>query len=161
MPGPTAYAGRVGGLESAYATPRVAAGVLFHQGKSRVLMLRTTYKDYWEIPGGYVQPGESPRQAAHREVAEELGIDVPVGRLLVVDWAPSEQEGDKLNFVFDGGELPAGTEFTFADGEISLARYVNLDEVDEYTVPRLARRIHCAAHADQVRYLEHGVPAGS
>lgn len=64
------------------ATPRVSAGVIFTDDESRVLMLRTTYKDYWEIPVGYVEPGESPHAAAAREGREELGRDVPIGRML-------------------------------------------------------------------------------
>ena len=31
----------------------------------------------WEVPAGLVEPGESPRAAAAREIAEELGFDVP------------------------------------------------------------------------------------
>ncbi|WP_435863016.1 NUDIX domain-containing protein [Streptomyces massasporeus] len=37
-------------------------------------MVVPTYKDYWDIPGGYVETGESPLQAASREVREEIGI---------------------------------------------------------------------------------------
>src|SRR5258707_14543061 len=87
------------------ATPRVAAGVLIRDGSDRVLLVKPSYKAGWEIPGGYVEPGESPKQAARREVHEELGIDTPIGRLLVVDWAPHPDEGDKVLFIFDGGEL--------------------------------------------------------
>ena len=87
------------------ATPRVASGVLFRDADNRVLLVKPTYKQGWDIPGGYVEPGESPKQAAVREVTEELGVTLPVGRLLVIDWAPQDGEGDKLLFVFDGGVI--------------------------------------------------------
>src|SRR4051812_40771789 len=107
------------------ARPRVAAGVLVHDEQGRVLMVRPTYKDGWDIPGGYVEPDESPAQAAEREVAEELGLHRAPGRLLVVDWAPHPAEGDKLLFVFDGGTLAAAQVDALQLGadEIAEARY--------------------------------------
>lgn len=138
------------------ATPRVAAGVIFTDEQSRVLMLRTTYKDFWDIPGGYLEPGESPYAAATREVMEELGIDVPIGRMLAVDWAPSEKEGDKLLFLFRGPKLAADTAFNFRDGEIAEARYIELSQLDTVTIDRLARRIRSAVLAPVPEYLEYG-----
>lgn len=139
------------------ATPRTAAGVIFTDRRARVLMVHTTYKDYWDIPGGYVEPGESPREAALREVREELGLSIVVTKLLAVDWAPSEAEGDKLLFLFAGPELPEDVAFEFSDGEIDEARYVAVDELPEYTIERLARRLRSAL-AGSVAYLEHGEP---
>lgn len=138
------------------ATPRVAAGVIFTDDQSRVLMLRTTYKDFWDIPGGYLEPGESPYTAAAREVREELGLDVSIGRMLAVDWAPSDKEGDKLLFLFEGPRLAADTAFNFSDGEIAEARYVALDQLGTVTIDRLARRIRSAVLAPVPEYLEHG-----
>lgn len=143
------------------ATPRVAAGALFVNEAGAVLMLRPTYKDYGDIPGGYVEPGESPRAACVREVREELGIEPPIGRLLVLDWAPNESEGDKMLFIFDGGMLSPELHgaIKLQAEEIGDFGYCAADQLSQFTIPRLARRLSAAlaARADgRTRYLEHG-----
>ena len=40
------------------------------------------YKDFWEFPGGKIEPGETPRQALVREIEEELDTEIVVGNLL-------------------------------------------------------------------------------
>jgi 8-oxo-dGTP diphosphatase len=143
------------------ATPRVSAGALFVDEYDRVLLVEPTYKSYWDLPGGYVEPGESPLAACVREVREELGIEPPIGPLLVIDWAPAEQEGDKLLFIFAGGTLTA---------DQLAAIHLQADEVRSYDfrdlagagailVPRLTRRLTAALDAyrtGQTRYVEHG-----
>lgn len=43
----------------------------------------------WELPGGKIDPGESPVDALHREIAEELGVQVELGpEVAGVDGAP-------------------------------------------------------------------------
>ena len=45
------------------------------------------FKGYWEFPGGKLEPGESPEQAAVREVSEELSVDIKLGELVsVIDY---------------------------------------------------------------------------
>jgi 8-oxo-dGTP diphosphatase len=142
------------------ATPHVAAGVLFRDADERVLLVKPTYKKGWDIPGGYVEPGESPKQAAVREVAEELGISLPVGRLLVVDWAPQDGEGDKILFVFDGGTIdPSLTEKADVQAsEIAELRLAGPDELAGLLPDRLLRRIRGALATRDDAYLEHGEP---
>lgn len=143
------------------ATPRVAAGALFFDDEGRVLLVRPTYKKHWDIPGGYVEPGESPRAACIREIEEELGLTIVLGPMLVVDWAPAEHEGDKLLFIFDAGSLNTGQEkaIRFADGELTAWRYVATDDLERYGPPRLTRRLRAATAAHnsgKAAYTEHG-----
>lgn len=138
------------------ATPLVAAGALFLDGNSRVLLVHPVYKDTWDIPGGYVERGESPAAACRRELAEELDLDRTPLALLSVDWAPSDDEGDKLLFVFDCGPMGGDVErIRLQADELDRWAWVALDDLDSYVVPRLARRLRATA-SDGARYLEHG-----
>lgn len=125
------------------------------------MLVEPTYKPYWDIPGGYAEAGESPLAACTREVEEELGLHVAVGALLSVDWAPHPDDGDKVLFIFDGGVLTPEqlSSITFRDGEIKAWTFATDGQVDELTIPRLARRLHAtklARRRARPAYLENG-----
>lgn len=139
-----------------FATPRVAAGALFFDDQHRVLLVHPTYKETWDIPGGYVERGESPAAACRREIGEELGLDRPALRMLGVDWAPSDKEGDKLLFMFDCGKLGEDERRIKLDGnELDSWRWVRLDDLDDFVIARISRRIR-AVGVEGSSYLEHG-----
>ncbi|MEU8263192.1 NUDIX hydrolase [Micromonospora sp. NPDC048999] len=142
---------------------RAAAGVLLLDEAGRVLVVHPTYKDIWEVPGGMLEPDESPLQACEREIQEELGLALPVGDLLCVDWVPPSPPWDGgLMFLFDGGVL---------SGEQIAAMRLRLEELDRFEfveppalgqvlIPRLARRVTEALGARRDArgvYLEDGV----
>ena len=61
----------------------VVAGII--KDSERIFATQRGYgeqKDFWEFPGGKMEPGETPEQALARELKEELAIDVNVGEFL-------------------------------------------------------------------------------
>lgn len=140
----------------------VAAACIFRDDHGRVLLVKPTYKDPWEVPGGGVEAGESPRDACRRELREELGLDIVPGRLLCVDYRRPipDVRGDALRFLFAaeplGFEQLAAIELDPA--ELTTWAFVDPADLDAHVIPALARRIRACLAADAPVYLEEGEP---
>jgi ADP-ribose pyrophosphatase YjhB (NUDIX family) len=52
---------------------------VWYQGK--ILLVRNSYVRYYSLPGGYVRSHESAREAARRELAEEVGLELTLDEL--------------------------------------------------------------------------------
>ena len=78
---PSADLARIyGELEPGYATPKLDARMAVFVN-DRVLLVRERSDGRWALPGGYVDVGDSPSEAAVRETAEEAGVEVRAERL--------------------------------------------------------------------------------
>ena len=153
------------------ARKRMAATAFFRDEEGRVLVVNPVYKPVWDLPGGATEADESPHAACRREVAEELGLDRPPGRVLAVDWVQARTIGpdqtllpDGVIIVYDGGVLsPAEVEeIVLADGELAGFEFVTADEAARRVTPLVARRIAAclqACQAGTVAALENGSPA--
>lgn len=140
---------------------RSACGVLFVKD-GRLLIVKPTYKEGWSVPGGILEAGESPRAGALRECAEELGIRVQVGPLVVVDWMAETVPGggDSVQFLFMGVPLSDEDEgqITLPADELAEWRYVALKDVGTFLSPNLKKRVLVALRCEMgaVQYLENG-----
>ncbi|GAA1521295.1 NUDIX domain-containing protein [Nocardioides humi] len=113
----------------------------------RVLMCNLTYKTDWDLPGGVVEVGESPRIAVSREVEEELDLTIEAGALLLTDWLPPWGGwDDALCLVFDGGVHPPSIvqQVVPQAREIKTAEFLTLAEVDDRAADFTARRVRAA-----------------
>ncbi len=137
-------------LNSFLPRKRAIAQMLVVDPAGRVLLCRLTYKQDWDLPGGVVEVGESPRLAVSREVEEELSLTVDAGRLLLTDWLPPWSGwDDALCLVFDGGVLPANAvdDIVVQPREIRSARFCTVEEVRAHAADFTARRVEAALAA--------------
>ncbi|MDL1973095.1 MAG: 8-oxo-dGTP diphosphatase MutT [Deltaproteobacteria bacterium] len=61
---------------------KVTAAIIENDGKILIAKRKSDdrLKGRWELPGGKIRGGETPEQCLKREIKEELGIDIEVGR---------------------------------------------------------------------------------
>ena len=118
---------------------RVSVFALIFNGE-RILLAHRRAIDWWNLPGGAVDPGETVDEAMRREVHEETGLEVEVGQLVGVYSKPQKLEV-VLSFRCHvlGGELNA-----IADDEIDESRYFAVNNLPTRTLPKHRERI---AHA--------------
>lgn len=158
--GPDGFSGV---MNSALPRKRLIAHVLMRDVAGRVLLCDTTFKADFELPGGIVEPDESPRQGAIRELKEELGIEIELGRLLAVDWMPHYLGwDDACELIFDGGTV---TEeeidgFVLQPTEIRAVRLIDIADAEPHLTPLSFRRLSAITALDTERTLtmEDGRP---
>ena len=116
-----------------------------------ILLMRRSDNEHWGLPGGYVEPGESVRSAAQREVREETGYEIEVGRLVGVYSDPRMQVidygGDRrvhaINLCF---EAIAGTQGELGTPDETLEwGFFAVDALPQPFVPIHAIRVSDAA----------------
>jgi len=139
-------------------TKRMGSGVLFFNSQSEILLVQPTYKETWEIPGGVVETNESPRNAAIREVREELGIDLSSTlKLLCVEYMAGNAEiSEALMFIFTGDPL---TEKQISNirpksDEIRSFHFFTIEEAVPLLGTVLGDRVKKCALADECFYSE-------
>jgi 8-oxo-dGTP diphosphatase len=126
---------------------RMGAGALIFDENGRFLLVNPTYKEPWEIPGGVVETHESPAQACVREVCEELGLNIELKRLLLVDYlSDSPEKVEALMFVFLGPVLTQAEIAAIAlpVEELSEYRFCAIEEAVMLLNTRLRRRVQRA-----------------
>ena len=162
-PGPDTREGFIGVLNSTLPTKRAIAQGVLRNAAGEVLLCELTYKREWDLPGGVVDPGESPAHCVVREVREELGLEVGPRSLLAVNWlVPWRGWADATVFVFDLGtapdDLPARA--TLQPREIRGLHWCGEEHLEERVAPYNQRLLaFLATHAGPTAYLEDGLPA--
>jgi ADP-ribose pyrophosphatase YjhB (NUDIX family) len=138
------------GFVNGIAAKTAASGAMIQDDLGRLLFVVPIYQDGLGIPGGISESNESPSITCLREIREELGLEISLGQLLVVDWMP--QNGiwrDSIQFVFDGGVFGKDeiAKISTQEEEIEGFRFAHLEDVKQSLKPSLYRRLRLAREA--------------
>jgi ADP-ribose pyrophosphatase YjhB (NUDIX family) len=158
-PEPTSRDGFIGVLNAALPTKRVIAQGLIRNNANEILLCELTYKQEWDLPGGVVDPHESPAHAIVREIREELQVEVVPRSLVSVNWLPSWRGwDDAMLCVFDLGlDDQVINRAQLEPRELRALHWCTLDQVELRAaayVTRMLRRL--ARPAEGTTYLEDG-----
>ena len=114
---------------------RSAGGVAFRSDgpKHKIAVIRTSEEGRWQLPKGIVDQGETPEQAAVREVSEEAGLKCKIVEPIdtIEDWFVASYDGPKKRYhkkvSFYLMEFISG-DVADHDHEVTEARWVTFDD---------------------------------
>lgn len=92
--------------------PQAVYGILFSEDKKEVLLVQRRDLPVWVLPGGGLDPGETPEEGVIREVEEETGLQVKIVRE-IAQYLPVNRLTQKTYFfecVSIGGKMQANSE---------------------------------------------------
>jgi ADP-ribose pyrophosphatase YjhB (NUDIX family) len=136
----------------------VAVGALITDTAGHVLLVKPGYRDHWLFPGGWAEDNEPPQAACARELTEELGVQLPITRLLVADWAPAAGQRPRpvTYYLFDGGTIPDPALIRIRSPELTAHAFLPPDLAENRLIQATAGRLPAALaarHAGTTIYL--------
>jgi 8-oxo-dGTP pyrophosphatase MutT (NUDIX family) len=137
-----------------------ASALITNPAGTAVLAVKPNYRTWWNVPGGVMEAGEPPHVCCTREVAEELGLRITLGRLLVMDWvSPNAVRKAWFGFLFDGGVLEDLSRVTLQSDELDAVEFVDCSQIRQRFTANTADRLEAALSARAsggVAYLFEG-----
>ena len=124
-----------------YQNSKPAVGALIlKQGENKEILLVTRdvdpFRDWWDIPGGFMENGEDPETALHREIREELNTAVRIDRLLTtgIDTYPRQdipESASNILCLYYLCKLEGQKDTLAAGDDVSSYKWFVLDELPE------------------------------
>jgi mutator protein MutT len=113
----------------------VGVAIIWNSDRSKILIDKRLPKGefggFWEFPGGKLEENEDAIACIHREIKEELGIEIEVQDHLIT---VAQNYGDhfSLNLIVHQASYITGEPQALECAEI---RWVRLDELNQYSLP--------------------------
>lgn len=116
----------------------VAAGLVFRDGKLLIARRRPDVHlgNFWEFPGGKREAGETFEQCLRRELAEELGIEAEVGKIVETLTHEYPERTVELKFF-----LCRWTRHEAQTIDCAEIAWINREEISKYEFPAADARL--------------------
>ena len=107
----------------------IVVKVVIKSDRGNILLAKPNYKKSWQLPGGGVDDGESPEEAAIREVREELSLNLALDSLQLKGTIYKQDE-ELLFLVYEAGEvISEDTQLHVEEGEITDFQFAPVSDV--------------------------------
>jgi len=107
---------------------RVTIKAYITDDNDKILVVKEK-QDFWSLPGGGLEHGESPEECIKREIKEEIGlVDVTVGDIAYSTTVYLEQRDYWMTWIVFKAKI-ASSNFILGDG-VTDARYIDLEEIE-------------------------------
>ena len=117
--------------------PKTVAIILTNSHQEVLLQLRDndpriSFPNTWTLPGGVVEPGETPDQAACRELLEEAGIEEELSLWKVYRWKPEERSFFIEQYVYSGTTRHIAEAMVLGEGQA--LRFFRQDQLVDLSI---------------------------
>ena len=143
---------------------RMAVAALFFNEQGQILILKTSYKKGWTLPGGVVEEDESLSLALIREVKEEVNLDINKFELAALDYCAPKLVKEVLNteslqILFNCGIINKTNELLIKidHEEIIDYKFCELAEALNLLGIPLRKRLRSYLETKETVYLENGL----
>lgn len=127
-----------------------SSNALIFNEQGKILVVKPSYKQTWNLPGGIIEEEESPQDACKREVLEELGIAiVPRDLAFVIYESRSEKLHDNIRFVWKIEKVSPDqiANIKLQESELADYKFIDLFELNDYLDFRLAEPLRKIGNA--------------
>lgn len=124
--------------------PTTRVSVIVVTGDRRILLVkhRKGSRQYWVLPGGRLEYGETFQECAVRELKEETGLDIKVGRMIYMSEAIAPDRSRHIVNIYLTAEVAGGTLQLGSEPVLAGVDYVPLEELEDSTLyPPVGKKI--------------------
>lgn len=133
----------------------ISSALIYNNGKYLLIKAKIGVpKGLWNNPGGHLEIGETPQETANRETREETGLEVKIGRLIIIS-----AYNNIKKYVYEA-KIVSGN-LHLPEDEIEEARWFSLEEIKNLkniTFGALQSAINYSKNRFNQSYITKNIP---